>query len=65
MVRELLVSVVSGIIVALISGLFTRRSSGGGAQSGSGSGKVFVAFLLGAAVVFVLLTFGHGRFGFH
>lgn len=61
MLRELLVSVASGIIVAVISGVFSRRSNAGGQQSGAGGGRVMFAFLLGAAVVFVLLMFGHGR----
>jgi hypothetical protein len=69
--REFLISMASGIVVAVISNLFIGRrgeksgtslSQSMSSNSGSSSGKIFIAFLLGAAIVFAVLMFHNGRF---
>jgi hypothetical protein len=54
--REFVMSIVSGLVVAAVSGAFAGRSNGG---------KTILAFLLGAAFVFAILTFGRGHLHFH
>jgi cytochrome c biogenesis protein CcdA len=66
-VREFLISVASGIVVAIVSALLISRSGHGErsapnqSQSGSSQGKVLLAFLLGAAIVFAVLMAREGR----
>jgi hypothetical protein len=65
--REFLISVASGLVVALISALFRRdrgRGPGGMSQTmsnttvtGGGVTRTVLAFLIGAAVVYVVLQY--------
>ena len=65
--REFLISVASGIVVAIVSALFIGRSGRGErtapnqSQSGGSLGKVLLAFLLGAAIVLAVLMAREGR----
>ncbi len=68
--KEFLISVASGLVVALISALFLgkgRGHSGGQSQSmsmnssGGTFSRVALAFVLGAIAVYVILTVYPGR----
>lgn len=73
MVRDFLISVASGLVVAVLAGLIFGRhrdrrpgptqSMSMTRNSGSGFGRILLAFLLGAALIFVVLFFARGYDG--